>query len=242
MKWFSNKNWPIFIIAIIVFIIWQSPFLGNIRYPLMLLGTWFHEMGHGVTALLLGGNFEYLEIYDNGGGVAYTSYLTHKLYLPYNLTRALVAFGGLIGPCVMGCILIISGIKQKTSRWMLILLIVSIILSLIFWVKSSLGIIVLIAISIGITFIVYLNKPTITQWTVLFLGLQSTLSTYLQLSYLFTSSFVRDGTINTSDTQVIADSLFGPYWMWAILIIIISAIMLWKSFTYYIKQNNNSTL
>ena len=81
MQWIKNTNWSIFFIAFLVFFIWQSPFLGQVRYPFLLLGTWFHEMGHGITALILGGKFEYLEIYSNGGGVAYTSYLMNELWL-----------------------------------------------------------------------------------------------------------------------------------------------------------------
>ena len=238
MKWIKNTNWSIFIIALLVFFIWQSPFLGNIRYPFILLGTWFHEMGHGITALILGGKFNYLEIYSNGGGVAYTSYQTNKLFLPYNITRALVAFGGLIGPCIMGGIQIISATNQKFSKWILITLVLSIIISLIFWVKSTIGIIVLALISIALSIIIYLKKPRLINWTVLFLGLQSTLSTYLQLDYLFTSSFERNGKNNISDTQTIADSLFGNHWFWAVFVILVSIIIiLWKSYSYYLRKS-----
>lgn len=236
MQWAKHKHWSIIILAFIVFFIWQSPFLGNIRYPFILLATWFHEMGHGITALILQGNFEYLEIYENGGGVAYTSYQIHKLFLPYTITRALVAFGGLIGPCIMGSILIVCGAHQKSSKFILITLIFSIVISLIFWVRTGIGFGVLALIAIGLSSIVFINKIRLMNWVVVFLGLQSTLSTYLQLDYLFTGSFIRDGKENISDTQVIANNLFGTYWLWAICIILISITMLWKSYSYYLRK------
>jgi len=199
MKLNKNTNWSIFIIAVIVFIIWQTPTLGIIRYPFILLGTWFHEMGHGLTALCLGGNFKYLEIYENGGGVAYTSYSTEKIFLPYPITQALVASGGLLGPCFVG-----------------------------------IGILALI--SLLLIGILYSKKENLITWSVLFLGIQSTLSTYLQLDYLFTGTFVRNGIEKTSDTQQIANHLFGTYWFWAFVIIIISVFVLWKSYRYYLKK------
>ena len=236
MPLFKNSNWSIFIIAFIVFAIWQLPSLGIIRYPFMLLGTWFHEMGHGLTALCLGANFNHLEIYNNGGGVAYTSYTQQNLFLPYNITRALVAAGGLLGPCFMGAILVISATKNKWSLWMLRFLIVGMIISVILWVRSSIGIGVLLTISLVLIGIIYTKKENLITWTILFLGIQSTLSTYLQLDYLFTGTFIRNGVENTSDTQQIANHLFGSYWFWAGIIIIISIIVLWKSYSYYLKR------
>lgn len=232
----KNSNWSIFIIAFIVFIIWQSPSLGIIRYPFILLGTWFHEMGHGLTALILGGHFNYLEIYNNGGGTAYTSYNTENLFLPYNITRALVAVGGLLGPCFVGAALIISAVKNKWALWTLRALIIIMILSLIIWVRSGIGIAILALISLLLIGILYSKKTNLITWSVLFLGLQSTLSTYLQLDYLFTGTFVRDGAERTSDTQQIANNLFGSYWFWAFIIIIISAVVLWKSYSYYLRK------
>ena len=102
MKWIKNRNWSIFIIAFIVFFIWQTPSLGSFRYPFMLLGTWFHEMGHGLTAILVGGDFKYLEIYQNGGGVAYST-VTNKIFsIP--TASALTAAGGLLGPAFAGAV------------------------------------------------------------------------------------------------------------------------------------------
>ena len=236
MKLKRKSNWSIFIIAIIVFSIWQFPSLGIIRYPFILLGTWFHEMGHGITALCLGGSFNHLEIYENGGGVAYTAYNPQNLFLPHNITRALVAAGGLLGPCFVGSLLIISAVNHKTAKWALRILIITMILSIFIWVRSLIGIIVLSVISLTLLTILYSKKSTYVTWTILFLGIQSTLSTYLQLDYLFTGTFMRNGSKNTSDTQQIANNLFGTYWLWAIVIIIISVFVLWKSYGYYLRK------
>ncbi len=230
------KNWSIFIIALLVFAIWQTPQLGSLRYPFILLGTWLHEMGHGITALLLGGNFELLKIFENGGGVAHVSY-TSKVF-PLPITAALIAAGGLLGPCIMGSLLIRTATNPKSSLWMIRLLVLSLIVSMVLWVRSSLGIAVLAGITILLIVILLLKNEKLITWTALFLGLQSILSTYLQLDYLFTGSFERDGKVNISDTQTIANNLFGTYWLWAIVIMILSIITIWKSFSYYFRKTS----
>jgi len=193
-------------------------------------------MGHGLTALILGGDFKYLEIFENGGGVAYTAYQRENLFLPYHITRALVSAGGLLGPCFVGCIFIISAIKSKWSLWMLRLLIMIMVISLIVWVRSTIGIGILALIALILITILYSKREKLITWSILFLGIQSTLSTYLQLNYLFTGTFIRDGKERTSDTQQIANNLFGTYWLWAFVIILISVFLLWKSYRYYLRK------
>jgi len=171
-------------------------------------------MGHGLTALVLGCGFEKLVIH-NGGGFALISYPSN-LVLSQNITQALVALGGLLGPCVFGILLIILAKNNRSAKYTLTI--------------SILGVIT------GILLIILVTKnSSLIQWTLLFLGTQCVLSTYLQIDYLFTGTFYRDGKEMNSDTQVIANNLFGTYWFWAILIMIISFLILRKGYKYYLK-------
>ncbi len=208
--------------------------MGWVQYPFRLLGTWFHEMGHGLTALLLGGSFKYLEIYENGGGVAYCN--IGGSYLPYPIAKAILAAGGLLGPAFVGAILIASGKYPKSSMIALRILIGIMVISLVLWIRSFWGIVTLSAFVIFLCIITLFKSRKLEVITILFLGLQSVLSTYLQLDYLFTKQFERDGDIRTSDTQTIAENTIGTYWMWAVLIICISIYILWKSFRFYFKK------
>lgn len=210
------------------------PYLGVIQYPFHLLGTWFHEMGHGLTALLVGGHFGHLEIYENGGGVAYSS--VSNSYMPISIARAFTAAGGLLGPAIVGATLIASAKSHKSSMIALRVLIGIMIISLIIWIRSFWGIAVMSVFAVLLFVITLFKSRKLEVITIMFLGLQSVLSTYLQLNYLFTKQFERDGAIQISDTQAIAENLFGTYWMWALLIILISVYLLWKSLRYYFKN------
>ena len=232
----TKFDYTIFIIAIVVIAIWQLPYLGWVQYPFILLGTWFHEMGHGVTSLILGGTFEFLEIYKNGGGVAYAN--LGNSYLPSNLATAIMAAGGLLGPAIIGSILIAAAKYHKSSMILLRLLVGVIILSLLLWIRSFWGLIVMSAYVFVLLGIMYLKNRKLEVITILFLGLQCILSTYLQIDYLLTKQFERNGAVQKSDTQVIAENTFGVYWLWALVIIFFSGIILWKSFKFYFNRKN----
>lgn len=230
----KKLDYTILIITVAIFLLLQLPYFVQIQYPFRLLGTWFHEMGHGLTALLVGGKFHHLEIYSNGGGVAYST-VTDRFF-PLHICGALIAAGGLLGPAISGSLLIMAARSQKHTAIMLRLLTVVVILSLIIWIRSLWGIIVLGGFSILFIIIMFLKNKKIETMTVLFLGLQCILSTYLQFDYLFTKQFERNGQIMISDTQNIAINTFGTYWMWGAFIFMISLFLLWKSVKYYFDK------
>jgi hypothetical protein len=232
----TKFDYTIFIIAIVVIAIWQLPYLGWVQYPFILLGTWFHEMGHGVASLIVGGTFEFLEIYKNGGGVAYAN--LGNSYLPSSLAKAIMAAGGLLGPAIIGAIFIAAAKYHKSSMILLRLLVGVIILSLLLWIRSFWGLIVMSAYVFVLLGIMYLKNRKLEVITILFLGLQCILSTYLQIDYLFTKQFQRNGVVQISDTQAIAENTFGFYWLWALVIMFFSGIILWKSFKFYFNRKN----
>jgi hypothetical protein len=230
----KKLDYTVLIIAVVIFLLLQLPYFVQIQYPFRLLGTWFHEMGHGLTALFVGGKFHYLEIYANGGGVAYSTVTNKFMSIP--LARAFTAAGGLFGPAIAGSVLIMSARSQKHAAILFRILTGVILLSLIIWIRSYWGIIVLSGFVVLFVIIMFLKKKKVETIAVLFLGLQCILSTYLQLNYLFTKQFERNGQVMTSDTQNIAANTFGTYWFWGGLILLVSFFLLWKSIRYYLKR------
>ncbi|MEM6477056.1 MAG: M50 family metallopeptidase, partial [Pseudomonadota bacterium] len=55
------------LLAVVVVVFLPSlPFGNYLIYPFFILTTWFHEMGHGISAILTGQEFDQLVIYANG--------------------------------------------------------------------------------------------------------------------------------------------------------------------------------
>ncbi|PKL76350.1 MAG: peptidase M50, partial [Candidatus Melainabacteria bacterium HGW-Melainabacteria-1] len=46
----KTVQWLI-VAAMITVMLWQMPFGGLALYPFTILATWFHEMGHGLSAM-----------------------------------------------------------------------------------------------------------------------------------------------------------------------------------------------
>ncbi len=215
-------------VAILTLIIWNLPFGGILLYPFVLLGTWFHEMGHGLMALILGGEFLKLEIFANGSGLAYTN--PKGFWINYDIGRALVGLGGLLGPPIAGSIMIISGRHKKWARISLIILACMIFLSVGIWIRTVWGIIILSIIGLFIVYVSWKGSTRNQQLLVQYLGLQASLSTFLQVFYLFTEKATVGGKEALSDTAKIAQHTFGNYFMWGCIISVITIAIIIYSF------------
>ncbi len=208
--------------AIATILLWQVPGGNYILYPFTILATWFHEMGHGLAALLLGGQFEQLQISPNGSGVAF-----HRgaLFLG-PIGKALVAAAGPMGPPIAGAILIQASRSFKVASLSLKILGSFLILSTLIWVRSLFGLIAIPLLGLIILGIALKAPRWVQAFTVQFLGVQACVSTYLQLDYLFSASA---GPGLHSDSAQIQQQLFLPYWFWGGLMAIASLVILVQS-------------
>jgi hypothetical protein len=82
--------------VVIVFILWNVPAFDFLLYPLRLFVTFVHEAGHGIAAILTGGQFDRFVVYPNGAGVATTS----------GGLRAIVLPAGYLGAALFGAALL----------------------------------------------------------------------------------------------------------------------------------------
>ncbi len=208
--------------AIATILLWQVPGGNYILYPFTILATWFHEMGHGLAALLLGGQFEQLQISPNGSGLAYHS---GALFLG-PIGQALVAAAGPMGPPIAGAILIQASRSFKVASLSLKILGSFLILSTLIWVRSLFGLVAVPLLGLIILGIALKAPRWLQGFAVQFLGVQACVSTYLQLDYLFSASA---GPGLHSDSAQIQQQLFLPYWFWGGLMAVASLVILVQS-------------
>ena len=201
----------------------RLPLGRRLLYPFALLGTWVHEMGHGLAAVAVGGRFRRLEIYSNLGGQALSTGVR-------GVQRAVVAAGGLIGPALAGALVIVLGSRAQTAGWVLGALALAIGLSLIAVVRNVFGWVALGAVAAVLAPIALYAPEGVRIFLAQLIGIQFCLAFWGTLDYMFTKNFVRDGRVLDSDTQEIANVLILPYWFWAALITAASAAMLIGAF------------
>ncbi|MBN3946260.1 MAG: M50 family metallopeptidase [Nostoc sp. NMS7] len=208
--------------AIATALLWQLPGGDYILYPFTILATWFHEMGHGLMALLLGGQFEKLEIFSNGSGVA--TYGIQSSLGP--IVPAIIAAAGPMGPPIAGAALILASRSFRAATLCLKILGSFLLFSTLIWVRSWFGLLEIPLLGLIILGIA-LKAPRWAQGFVIqFLGVQACVSTYHQLDYLFSQSA---GSLGLSDTAQMQRYLLLPYWFWGGLMAIASLVILVQS-------------
>ena len=219
-------------IALASIILWQTRLGSLLLYPFTILATWFHEMGHGLVAMLAGRGFERLQIFADGSGVA----LSMRPADGYGLIDALVAAGGPFGPGIAGALLIIASRSPAATRVALTVLGAALILSTLIWVRSLTGWLLLPPLGIAIIALAQLGTAPWQRLAIQLLGVQACISVWKQFDYLFSPGVSVGGQRQRSDTAAIADALLLPYWVWGAAISVAILALLWVSFRFAFRR------
>lgn len=212
--------------------LWHTPFGALLLYPFTILTTWFHELGHGIAAILMGERFVQLEIYPDGSGVALSEVSADRSMLQ----DAIIAAGGPIGPALAGAALIASSRTLKGTRIALAVLGVTLVATTAIWVRSLTGWLVLPVMGLAILAIARNANPDQQRFAIQLLGVQAIISVWSQSGYLFSRGGVLGGLPQVSDTEAIAQALLLPYWFWALALSGINIALLWWSLRYAFRR------
>lgn len=198
--------------AVATLILYNVPFLGRIlARPLVLLSTVAHEMGHGLTTLLLGGRFQRFAMWANGSGLAEVD-LTGFGRIREGLSLA----GGLVGPAVAAAICFYLGRSTQGARACLLGLGVLLLLVEILLVRNLFGF-MFVGLLVAACFLSVRLTPDRAQLAVIFVGVQLALSVFSRADYLFTRGAVNPTGTYPSDVMRMQQALFLPYWFWGAL-------------------------
>ena len=201
-------------------VLWQFAAGRYVLYPFTILATWFHEMGHGLCAMLLGGTFVRMVLFPDASGYAVYS-------APGFLARpgvALVAAAGPVAPAIAGAFLIFLSLRSKWSRVGLTGLAVVMLVSALVWIRTLFGVSVIGLLALVLLLIGFKGDDWWRSLMLQFIGVQACISIFLQVGYLFTEQVSMSGRFVYSDTGQIAAALFLPYWFWAV---VLTALTLW---------------
>jgi len=198
---------------------------GKIIYPFRLFATWAHEMGHGVGGLITGNSFHELEIYRSLGGQALVGGAD-------GFSQVIVSSLGLVGPAILGAIVMIAGSRVRTAPFVLGALAVIVGVSTFIWIRNGFGFFAMLAIAVFLGLVAKFAPPLAKVALAQLLAIQMALASWSSRDYLFISGFERDGQRLDSDTQNIADELFLPYWFWGGLLGGFSVLVLVAAFWF----------
>lgn len=214
--------------GLVVVMLPSLPFGNFLIYPFAILTTWFHEMGHGLTALALGQEFDRLMIFASGSGLAESRVAPDAS----RFTLAAIAAGGPLAPSMVGALLILASAHTKLWRPVLWLAAAAIFASVIIWVRSPVGYFVLPLVAALLALTAWRARPGLARFTLQFLGVLGAMSMLRNFDYLFTERAVIEGRAILSDTGQIAAVLGLAHWFWAGVILLASAAMVGGALKY----------
>ena len=205
------------------------PAVGILGRLLLLFSTLTHELGHGLTAMLVGGEFHKLVISWDGSGVTSWSGEGGRI------SPALVAAGGLVGPAIAAAVLFWFARSSDTKflwatrffgggLWLAGVLTARSLWALVFTI--GLGSLLVLLAS-------YLNRKNL-EAVIVFIGVQLSLSVFTRSDYLFTESA---GPNLASDVAHMSKALFLPYWFWGALCGLFSLVVLFWGARCYIAKS-----
>ena len=228
----KRRAWTLAALAVGSTLLWQTYWGGLLLYPFTILATWFHEMGHGIAAMLTGGHFERLAIYPDGSGVA----LSRMPADASAFSHACIAAAGPLGPPVAGAALIVASRSGRATRIALGVLTGAVLLSTLIWVRSVTGWLVLPGIGLALLVVLWRGSSRVRDFTVQLLGVQACISCWRDTGYLFSDGGFVAGQPQRSDTAAIAESLVLPYWFWGGAISVLIVALLAASLRYALRR------
>lgn len=213
----------------ITILLYAIPQLSIIAYPMRLLSTYAHEMGHGVAALLVGGRFDVLLIHSDGSGVA-------VMTLP--ATRAAAAIssaGGLLGPPIAAALLLMVGTRRQWAKATLWLMTACSVLIVMWVIRSTFGVFFVLSFAVICAVLARWARPIVQQFWVILIATQLGLAVFSRGDYLFTPHAQTAHGVMPSDVAQISSALFGPYWLWGGLIAACSGWILFWALRFYLR-------
>lgn len=213
----------------VTFVVYFVPVLDVLAWPLLLVSTFVHELGHGLTALALGGQFRALSIWPDASGVAAYSGRFGSWQ------QALIAAGGLLGPPLGAALLFAAGRTAKGARLALLVSAAVALLVCAAFVRNAFGALFVAGLALALGIVGLRGSVRLSQFVTVFLAIQLSLSVFARADYLFMDRAITGSGTVVSDTAQISAALGLPYWFWGALIASASVLIVWLGLRAYVK-------
>ena len=212
------KKYHFFILLIAAVVIKQLPL---VSIPFNWLESYFHEISHGIAAILTGGNVLRIQLFANGAGLCTTQ----------GGVSFVISFAGYAGATCWGWgIYRLASIHQRTAQIFSVLIFLLIVSSMIFWGRDLLTWFILGVLAGLFLLTIKLKKLHYLQRLMQLFGL------LILLNSLFSPSYLLDGR-NLGDGAALASMTFIPEFIWVLIWFSLALIALYSLYKTAKKHN-----
>lgn len=190
---------------LLIFLLWNTA----VVYPLKILVVFFHELSHGIAAVLTGGAIERIELSPQQGGVCYT-----RGGWTFAITSA-----GYLGSMLFGGFILVTAARTRLDKLIMSGLGAFLFLLGLFYVRPlvSFAFVFVMLSSAGMMALGYFLTEKVNDFLLRIIGLTSCLYAIVDIK-----SDALDRNIPSSDAYRIAESIpfVGSFTVGAVWIII----------------------
>ena len=208
------------------------PYGRIIGYPVLLISTLVHEMGHGITALLVGAQFDSFQMWSDGSGVAAISGPSSAI------SNALIAAGGLVGPSIAAAITFFAARHTSVARIFLSLLGVGLIACEFLFVRNAFAWVFVGCLAAIFLWLAQESRPVLAKGALVFIAIELSMSVFSRSDYLFTDRAITAQGVIPSDVAAIAEALLLPYWFWGAICALFSVAVLGLGLWSYVSYRS----
>ncbi len=210
-----RARWVFALSAGVTLLLYLVPFLQVVGRPLIYISTLVHELGHGIGALLVGGEFLKLQMWTDGSGVAQAGARSET-------GQAFVSAAGLVGPAIAAAVGFALTRRRKWARIGLCAIGVVLVWAMIFKVRTGFGLLVAGSVAVACLGVALRAHEDWAQLLLGFLSVQLALSVFSRGDYLFTDTATTGAGTGVSDSAAIGQLIGGPYWLWGGICAVVS--------------------
>ena len=192
------KKHQFFILLFVAIVIKQLPL---ISIPFNWLESYFHEISHGVAAILTGGSVVRIQLFANGAGLCTTQ----------GGLAFIISFSGYAGATFWGWgIYKLSSFHQKAAQGFSLIIFILLISSIIFWGRDLLTWFILAVLAGLFLLTIKVKKIHYLQILMQLFGL------LILLNSLSSPSYLLDGR-NMGDGAALSSMTFIPEIIWVMI-------------------------
>lgn len=219
----NSARYRLIFFIIAAFIIDYIPFL---KLPFQWSQTFFHEISHGLTALLTGGKIHFITLNFDGSGLCTTSGGIHFV----------VAFSGYAGSAIWGLLIYryAESLSTANAKTMVVAMLSMLAITVVFWARDISTLIIL-----GVLILMY----SLPLYRSLWLSVRSFIQLvgiYVLLESIRSPLYLLDGR-DLGDGAALAQLSWIPEIVWVGLwffIAISCLLLLWRSSVKVIKYQD----
>jgi len=206
-------------------VLWNLQALDFLTYPLRLFVTFIHESGHGLAAIVSGGQVVNLTVYADGSGIATTAGGARWLILP----------AGYIGAALFGAVLFYLANTVRHVQWVTAATALLIaLLSLLYTDFLSTAWLVGLGFALVLGALALRGSHIVNQTALNFLAVLCALNAVTDLLSLINASGVSRGPVRNDAAAFSADVMpLLPSWLiaicWAAIAFLALGVAIWYS-------------